>query len=90
MGLRFDRSRVNPHVRSQAHANAPWHARRVTSLSRCAAHPARLGLRSSCAPSRAERLSCVHLQDQEYYDRIPEPSDDENDLLDLAFGLTDT
>jgi len=23
-------------------------------------------------------------------DRIPEPSDDENDMLDLAFGLTET
>ncbi len=30
------------------------------------------------------------LQDQDYYDRIPEPGDDENDLLDLAFGLTET
>ena len=26
----------------------------------------------------------------EHYDRLPEPSDDENDMLDLAFGLTDT
>lgn len=24
------------------------------------------------------------------YDRIEEPSDDENDMLDLAFGLTET
>lgn len=24
------------------------------------------------------------------YDVLPEPSDDENDMLDLAFGLTDT
>jgi ferredoxin-2, mitochondrial len=24
------------------------------------------------------------------YDRIPEPNDDENDMLDLAFGLTET
>lgn len=24
------------------------------------------------------------------YDRIPEASDDENDMLDLAFGLTET
>ncbi|KAI9664219.1 MAG: hypothetical protein M1831_002398 [Alyxoria varia] len=27
---------------------------------------------------------------EEFYDRIPEPSDDENDMLDLAFGLTET
>lgn len=24
------------------------------------------------------------------YDRLPEPEDDENDMLDLAFGLTET
>ncbi len=24
------------------------------------------------------------------YDAMPEPDDDENDMLDLAFGLTDT
>ena len=24
------------------------------------------------------------------YDKIPEPDDDENDMLDLAFGLTET
>ena len=24
------------------------------------------------------------------YEKIPEPSDDENDMLDLAFGLTET
>lgn len=28
--------------------------------------------------------------EQEYYDKLPEPDDDENDMLDLAFGLTDT
>jgi len=25
-----------------------------------------------------------------YYDKLPEPEDDENDMLDMAFGLTDT
>ena len=29
-------------------------------------------------------------QDQKFYDRLPEPEDDENDMLDLAFGLTET
>lgn len=24
------------------------------------------------------------------YEKIPEPEDDENDMLDLAFGLTET
>ena len=28
--------------------------------------------------------------DPEIYDNLPEPEDDENDLLDMAFGLTDT
>lgn len=30
------------------------------------------------------------LQDQQLYDSLPEPDDDENDMLDLAFGLTET
>lgn len=30
------------------------------------------------------------MQDDEYYDKMPEPDDDENDMLDLAFGLTET
>lgn len=30
------------------------------------------------------------LQDQELYDQLPEPDDDENDMLDLAYGLTET
>jgi len=29
-------------------------------------------------------------QDQKLYDILPEPDDDENDMLDLAFGLTET
>lgn len=33
--------------------------------------------------------SAVH-QDQDKYDIMPEPDDDENDMLDLAFALTDT
>ena len=30
------------------------------------------------------------LQSQDVYDSLPEPTDDENDMLDLAFGLTET
>lgn len=30
------------------------------------------------------------LQDQTFYDKLDEPDDDENDMLDLAFGLTET
>lgn len=39
----------------------------------------------SCACS-----TCHVIVDPEYYDAIPEPDDDENDMLDLAFGLTET
>jgi ferredoxin len=28
--------------------------------------------------------------DPEIYDKLPEPEDEENDMLDLAFGLEDT
>lgn len=30
------------------------------------------------------------LQDTEYYNKLEEPTDEENDMLDLAFGLTET
>lgn len=39
----------------------------------------------SCACS-----TCHVIVDPEYYDAIEEPDDDENDMLDLAFGLTET
>lgn len=39
----------------------------------------------SCACS-----TCHVIVDPEYYDALPEPDDDENDMLDLAFGLTET
>lgn len=39
----------------------------------------------SCACS-----TCHVIVDPDYYDAIPEPEDDENDMLDLAYGLTET
>lgn len=39
----------------------------------------------SCACS-----TCHVIVDPDFYDEIPEPDDDENDMLDLAFGLTET
>jgi hypothetical protein len=30
------------------------------------------------------------LQDPDLYEKLPEPTDDENDMLDLAYGLTET
>lgn len=35
-------------------------------------------------------MHCVGLQNEEYYNKLPEPTEDELDMLDLAFGLTDT
>ena len=32
----------------------------------------------------------IVMQDQEYFDRMGEITDDENDMLDLAYGLTET
>jgi ferredoxin len=34
--------------------------------------------------------TCHVVLSPEMYDALPEPSDEENDMLDLAFGLTDT
>jgi len=34
--------------------------------------------------------TCHVILPEEYYDLLPEPEDDENDMLDMAFGLTDT
>jgi len=34
--------------------------------------------------------TCHVILDADVYDSLPEPSDEENDMLDLAFGLTDT
>ncbi|GMM29421.1 adrenodoxin [Martiniozyma asiatica (nom. inval.)] len=39
----------------------------------------------SCACS-----TCHIIIDPDFYEKIPEPDDDENDMLDLAFGLTET
>lgn len=39
----------------------------------------------SCACS-----TCHVIVDPDYYDALPEPDDDENDMLDLAYGLTET
>ncbi|SCU80299.1 LADA_0B06326g1_1 [Lachancea dasiensis] len=39
----------------------------------------------SCACS-----TCHVIVDPDYYDALEEPDDDENDMLDLAYGLTET
>lgn len=44
----------------------------------------------ACGGSCACSTCHVIVQDPDTYDQIPEPDDDENDMLDLAFGLTET
>lgn len=34
--------------------------------------------------------TCHVILDPEIYDKLPEPEDEENDMLDLAFALEDT
>jgi hypothetical protein len=52
-------------------------------------YPAFLVLAGACEGSIA-CSTCHIVLSQEQYDALPEPSDEENDMLDLAFGLTDT
>lgn len=40
--------------------------------------------------TRARPTSRAASQDDDYFKRLPEPCDDELDMLDLAFGLTET
>ncbi|KAM7206579.1 Adrenodoxin, mitochondrial [Naviculisporaceae sp. PSN 640] len=49
-----------------------------------------LEMEGACGGSCACSTCHVIVQDQDYYDKMPEPDDDENDMLDLAFGLTET
>jgi len=49
-----------------------------------------LEMEGACGGSCACSTCHVIVADQDYYDKMPEPDDDENDMLDLAFGLTET
>ncbi|KAL2004188.1 hypothetical protein VTN02DRAFT_5837 [Thermoascus thermophilus] len=49
-----------------------------------------LEMEGACGGSCACSTCHVIVEDPEMYDKMPEPDDDENDMLDLAFGLTDT
>lgn len=49
-----------------------------------------LEMEGACGGSCACSTCHVIVMDEAYYDKIPEPEDDENDMLDLAFGLTET
>ncbi|KAI9676358.1 MAG: mitochondrial matrix iron-sulfur protein [Caeruleum heppii] len=49
-----------------------------------------LEMEGACGGSCACSTCHVIVEDPDMYDRLPEPDDDENDMLDLAFGLTET
>jgi ferredoxin-2, mitochondrial len=47
-------------------------------------------MEGACGGSCACSTCHVIVADDAYFDKMPEPEDDENDMLDLAFGLTET
>lgn len=47
-------------------------------------------LPGACGGSCACSTCHVIVEDPDMFDKMEEPSDDENDMLDLAFGLTET
>jgi ferredoxin len=49
-----------------------------------------LEMEGACGGSCACSTCHVIVEGDEMYDKMEEPSDDENDMLDLAFGLTET
>ena len=54
-----------------------------------AAHNNGIDLEGACEGSLA-CSTCHVIVDKIFYDRLSEPSEDEEDMLDLAFGLTST
>jgi 2Fe-2S ferredoxin len=53
------------------------------------AHRNKIDLEGACEGSLA-CSTCHVIIEQEYFDRLAEPTEDEDDMLDLAFGLTHT
>ena len=49
-----------------------------------------LEMEGACGGSCACSTCHVVVEDEAYYDKMEEPTDEENDMLDLAFGLTET
>ena len=49
-----------------------------------------LEMEGACGGSCACSTCHVIVTDENLYDKMEEPTDDENDMLDLAFGLTET
>ncbi|XP_010924055.1 uncharacterized protein [Elaeis guineensis] len=55
-----------------------------------AAHQNDIDLEGACEGSLACSTCHVIVMDVDYYKKLEEPTDEENDMLDLAFGLTET
>ncbi|XP_044471294.1 2Fe-2S ferredoxin-like isoform X2 [Mangifera indica] len=55
-----------------------------------AAHENDIELEGACEGSLACSTCHVIVMDVEQYNKLEDPTDEENDMLDLAFGLTDT
>ncbi|KAK8914614.1 hypothetical protein KSP39_PZI023462 [Platanthera zijinensis] len=55
-----------------------------------AAHDNDIELEGACEGSLACSTCHVIVMDVNYYNKLEEPTDEENDMLDLAFGLTET
>ena len=55
-----------------------------------AAHNNNISLEGACEGSLACSTCHVVVEEQSYFDKLEEPSEDEEDMLDLAFGLTQT
>ena len=54
------------------------------------AHANDVDLEGACEGSLACSTCHIIIESQEMFDKLPEADDDENDMLDLAFGLTET
>ncbi|GLT96853.1 hypothetical protein SLE2022_144480 [Rubroshorea leprosula] len=55
-----------------------------------AAHENDIELEGACEASLACSTCHVIVMDMEYYNKLEDPTDEENDMLDLAFGLSET
>ncbi|KAL2941158.1 Adrenodoxin-like protein 2 mitochondrial [Bienertia sinuspersici] len=54
-----------------------------------AAHSKDIELEGACEGSCACSTCHLIVMDVEYYNKLPDPTDEEIDMLDLAFGLTE-
>lgn len=54
------------------------------------AHKNKIDLEGACEGSLACSTCHVIVKDEKTYEQLPEISEDEEDMLDLAFGLTNT